>query len=1058
MASGSHGPVSVLGADNDLLMSGRLLGGLASRSSEEATRRAHEDQSGRPPVVDIGDENEPSSPQAEQLFRARRSGSHASSPAQRPDEEQEPSNQAVLEHADESENEPSSPQAEQLVRLKRAAAGSQTSSPGQASSLGRTLEEGDTGGRQDVNSSSVPAVSDDEPSSPQAQQLFRIKRSAAGSQTSSPASRREESELPAFDAEDLEPSSPQAEQLLRIRRAGAGSQSTSPAPSRQAPEESVEAEDTSEPNSPVRQRSRPGVAARNAPEASRPPTAVGRVDRPAGHDNESRSFDMQHSRGEIQFCSSEGFGQDELDTLTAAWQDARDEEQEEVSSPSATRLLQAKRAQQSRGAEWGVKQSSPEHSVSSAHEEERPYLPPDDDEPCSPQADSMQRIKAGAARRRQMSPTVEVDRQENQMMHVYQQGGKVNHNRDFGADMHQAQRQSGPSLPVSPAGTSSAGVGMLQGDLDRICVEAGDENGLSEPSSPVAQLLLRAKHSKSVNSSPGSALDTSDGDIGRATIGSVASAQSITRKVASSGSPLAFSGTQGISQDELDNLSRSVHAPSGEELWQAEEPSSPQADQLRRAKAQARVTGHGFPGRHEESSSEVYHVSVKAAGGSQPVMGRDGFTQNELDSLSRASSRTAQVPVGNVDEVSSPTATQLRRAKRSAQQASRQADLSVADFAESIGLEGSGSYEEGHQEEPSSPCAAQIRRAKKMAQSHSGSSPASTAYHEDSSPGSASAIERRPHGITQAELDAFSRYHSVGEEEPWQGEAPSSPLAQQLRRAKRNGGTPPRAGWAHDSTSLGQDDLSAFPRSNRSTHAAHSSSSGQPEMTQLPTDRFHGDMEDFGSPGNAHPSYPAVRERSGSEDAWQADDGPSSPQAQKHLRAKRMAQQGRGPINHSAGEDPWRESRPEPPEAWPCRGATSSVGASSHSQFRTPPSPTVQTYGAGLTQAELDSLANHSPVHSPVHSTSPSERGIRSVEPDVGRPASSMSEIPPPIQFSAGLSQAELNALCQEPRLPNPNARLDVVGDDEPVSPQASRMQQIRRAQQYAPVGGAPWA
>lgn len=426
-------------------------------------------------------------------------------------------------------------------------------------------------------------------------------------------------------------------------------------------------------------------------------------------------------------------------------------------------------------------------------------------------------------------------------------------------------------------------------------------------------------------------------------------------------------------------------------------------------------------------------------------------------------SRSSPIPVGDPDEVSSPTATQMRRAKRTNQQASRHAELSMQEFSDGTGLEGSGIYEEQLQEEPSSPCAAQIRHAKKLAQSHSGSSPGSTAYHEDSSPGSAPAFERLPQGgISQAELDAFSR-HSVGEEDQWQGEAPSSPAASQLRRAKRgNQGTPPRAAWPQDSMGLGQEDPNSFGRPNRVMNAAHSSTPGQQDLTQLPSGRFYGGVEDFGSASDGHLSFPPVPEHSGSEEIWFAEEGPSSPQAQKHLRAKRAAQQHRGPSSHAGGEDPWglAESRPEAPEAWPYQGASSSVGASSQSQFRTPPSPPTQSYGAGLTQAELDSLANHSP-NSPVHSTSPpSERGTRRVEPDVGRPASSRSEIPPPrVQFSAGLSQAELNALCQEPRVSSHSGgRGGGLGDEEPVSPQASRMQQIRRAQQYAPVGGAPWA
>merc|ERR1740117_1856355 len=362
---------------------------------------------------------------------------------------------------------------------------------------------------------------------------------------------------------------------------------------------------------------------------------------------------------------------------------------------------------------------------------------------------------------------------------------------------------------------------MSQAELDRISVEAGEEDVYSgEPSSPQAQLLLRAKHSKSPHtSSPGSALDTSDGEIGRGTAGSPGSVmQSVARKPASAGVPPAFRSTQGISQDELDNLCRSTPAPSGEELWQADEPSSPQADQLRRAKAQHRVTGSGVSGgsggRREDRSEEVHmQGGASAASASQHPTFRDGFTQNELDSMSRSS----PIPVGDADEVSPPTATQMRRAKRANQQASRHAEPSMPEFPESIGLEGSGIYEEDHQEQPSSPCAAQIRRAKKMAQSHSGSSPGSTAYQEDLSPGGNATFERPPQGgITQAELDAFSRSYSVGEEDQWQGEAPSSPAAQQLRRPKRNGGTPPRVAWAQDSIGVGQEDPNAFSRSQGS--------------------------------------------------------------------------------------------------------------------------------------------------------------------------------------------------------------------------------------------------
>lgn len=241
----------------------------------------------------------------------------------------------------------------------------------------------------------------------------------------------------------------------------------------------------------------------------------------------------------------------------------------------------------------------------------------------------------------------------------------------------------------------------------------------------------------------------------------------------------ACSGGQGsgLQQAILDSICNAVpqERPYGAQI--VEEPSSPQAAQLRRVK------------RTSQGSASV--DSDEYAAHSQPYQIRSGQGIDALLMKHRGEDHflneaqfeegTGDFFVSADDEPSSPQASQLRRVRRSpCGSTSLGADDRNAHAHASLFHEGYAQERYAWQQEPSSPQAEQIRRAKRR--SHPSGSLSSPS--QQGSP--ASRFEVSVTGITQEQLDALSHQmdHPCGGE-TWSPEEPSSPQARYLVRTKR---------------------------------------------------------------------------------------------------------------------------------------------------------------------------------------------------------------------------------------------------------------------------------
>jgi len=1095
----------------------------------------------------IGDlSNEPSSPQADQLFRVKRGASptfvggdagggnsggasageeeeaeiqaahqpdYGSSGREWPARQGAPVNEAAQQlHRGRSGNlaseavtaesqEPSSPQAAQLVRIKRSSSGA-ISAPN--SSTQNSPAQGERMNKHQPPAANTARQEPDSPSSPQAEHMIRIRREKANSQSTSPASNHAAKEDLLADLHNGEPSSPQAAQLIRIRRQQATSRTSSPAT------QAAEAEEAA--GNSARQAN--AVQANAAPHglqqdeldqyaSSQSPTNQEAWDNEVSSP-QARSMlrKKRHSGSGLAGGASrphsssrepppvrgeDGFGQQELDDMARPYQPPHGEESwqpDEPSSPQARRMFQAKRQQALRQGEAAQRaQASPDPSISSGggvDEAQEHSLRNNaaeqasaeaEDECYSPQASQMRRVKqmrqqggwagdAGASAGGAFRPPPRHD-------------ASAPHASEPQAALHHWQGpRGGPGAGAGGAGAGQQqGQGIRQEELDALCLEGPESPWGNEPSSPQASQLFSVKR-VSRTPSPRSGPDTSDGELRYGASGSTSSTQSsrypqaggasqqqapqsipggLTQQeldacIRSDGPPAQASlrqGEGGLGQEELDSIALSAEITPGEQIWNHQEPSSPQAAQLRRRRQEAQRTN---PGQVAHGQGERLPEA-----GTMP------------DSLANA--RPAQPPPS--------------------------------------------SEEPFFGEEPSSPQAAQMRRVKHMSQQSSGRE--SPDRVEDRLVDSR--FSPPEGGISQAQLDAVSRSlrQPAPEGEEWaESGEPSSPQSRHMlnvkRRQQREGSQsapnshatspsqhsqgvpvqmPSRTGGRPQATpawdqhllqqeaqGLNQEELDALGIANEPSPA---SSSGRNREAWLPVSNQRPQGPSAGlehsREGAASPFFP--EQSGGDSDAeearWQAAE--MERRAQREVRAMQTASSRRyspGPSADVAPREPGSplsqalHARHSQANAMFPGGAVNSAASAAdswHYGYGVGPPAREASYRApapasgghrgvsGLTQAELDALTNGIPEWSPPHRAMPVE-----VDHDLDRNRSGSSSETPPRPAYHGLTQAELNALSQESSFAN--ALLPDAA--EPASPQANRMQSRKKAARFTGNGVAP--
>lgn len=352
---------------------------------------------------------------------------------------------------------------------------------------------------------------------------------------------------------------------------------------------------------------------------------------------------------------------------------------------------------------------------------------------------------------------------------------------------------------------------------------------------------------------------------------------------------------------------RSGQAVSAEGPWQAEEPSSPDAAQMRRAKrhgqgsvvsrshasngsawVQPGGVGHdsarGYPslgtdpGRMGNAdSARGFAVGNDTARGCQargcveawpegsgPGAAADGLDQLELDSLSRQHGYQSEPP----DSPDSPQAQKILNAKRRVQ-AQSSTGPSSARF---VLPEAVGSMEGLTQGELDS-----------LAQ---GSSPTNDRQYFDESFASRSSPEPEPcsrvrtdgpaAGLTQDELDALARQFSPTGVQP---DSPDSPLSQQILNSKRQ----------------------VQARSPPYQEGASRSLSSQASQSQV--------REIYGSAPSYHGAHPPEMSRSVAGAQRELQEEPWSSQDGLTQRELDFLAQASSPIH---AERTWSDSRPQP--------------------------------------------------------------------------------------------------------------------------------------------------
>lgn len=265
--------------------------------------------------------------------------------------------------------------------------------------------------------------------------------------------------------------------------------------------------------------------------------------------------------------------------------------------------------------------------------------------------------------------------------------------------------------------------------------------GAEEPSSPQAEQTRRAKRYAQGRVAPDSRPEAQGAPYGGPEV-----------------------STEGFTQEELDSMLRSGQAVSAEGgPWQ-EEPSSPDAAQMRRAKRHGSGVSRSQPSNGSAwVQGDQARGCVEAWPESSAPTASDGLNQQELDTLSRQHGYQTEPP----DSPDSPQAQKILNAKRKVH-----AQSSFQGGGRLALPEASGSVEGLTQGELDS-----------LAQ---GSSPTNERSYIDDSFASRSAsmtASREPAGgLTQDELDALARQFSPTGVQP---DSPDSPMSQQILNSKR---------------------------------------------------------------------------------------------------------------------------------------------------------------------------------------------------------------------------------------------------------------------------------
>lgn len=812
------------------------------------------------------------------------------------------------------------------------------------------------------------------PSSPQAEFLFKVKRAAGNAPSNSQGDRQEESPsgsgcasiernaqpsptpaMPWFDVS--EPTSPQADQMFHIRRAKANVASgSSSGPSRSS----------------------------HSKDPPMPPSADGLSQA------ELDALTSRASRDSpgVGSCLSEDFGATQAVPVAGTGSPCPETDEVPASDPTAL-----------------DPNSTPQGEA--------------DAEPHSPQASQMRRVKASRQHAGQQILTLSEDPTKPwcDAASLGCPGAPAAH-----ASLHLTRtRTPSPGSASTDGGlqfsSTSPSTQSSQIWVPRHSPHGGLRNGLSQ------QELDNLAQVEPMSRSASLGRPASGGN-------SAAAPQSSVQTAALS----LASGRFGLQQDELDTLSRPLHQ---QEQPTGDEPSSPQASQMRRRKQAA---------QQRQDSGELWQQQAQhTAQPQQMPYGHEGAEQNEP---------------------SSPQAAQLRRRKQAAQHR-HEAQLEQPQSQQAWQPRQTQYQDveaEGADAEPSSPQAEQIRRAKRSAQqreaakqhpgggqslSHYRSAPRATGKGSGPAAG----------GMAQDELDSFSTWAAEGGgEEGYGGAEPSSPQSRQLLKIKRQAG-------GKGTGKEGRGSKSAM-NGNTEWHSMATQGLLQDELDVLsrPGPPSPGGPSDWGfAPGSS-----------------QGDD---SPQARHLRRARRTAaaarQAGGGALDVShqgwqqaGGRAPERHTRQQQAchtAAIPAVGGHGSLLPSTGRQ--------VPAGLGGLSQTELDALAEvdtqcSSPLSSQV---TPHTAQVGDTAIDFGgQRCGSSSDTPPTplgqsqtIAAGPGLSQAELDALSRPivrvnggpaPALAGtyngaPSAAVAAAAaadDGEPVSPQANQMRRAKRATRYA--------
>uniref|UniRef100_A0A7S1A3H5 Uncharacterized protein n=2 Tax=Noctiluca scintillans TaxID=2966 RepID=A0A7S1A3H5_NOCSC len=393
----------------------------------------------------------------------------------------------------------------------------------------------------------------------------------------------------------------------------------------------------------------------------------------------------------------------------------------------------------------------------------------------------------------------------------------------------------------------------------------------------------------------------------------------------------------------------------------AEEPSSPQAEQTRRAKRYAQ--GRVAPDTRPEAQGALH-------GG--PEVSTDGFTQEELDSMLRSGQAVSAEGGPWQEEPSSPDAAQMRRAKRHGSGVSRSQPSNGSAWVQSggvgndsargcpggVGNDVGRGYQGGFSNDyaPAPPAVLQGDHARGCVE----------AWPESSAPTASS------DGLNQQELDTLSWQHGYQTEPP---DSPDSPQAQKILNAKRK---------VQAQSSYQGGGLVALPEAVGSVEGLTQGELDSLAQGSSPTNERSYIDDSFAS---RSASMTASREPAGGLTQDELDalarqfsptgvqpDSPDSPMSQQILNSKRQVQARSPPFGLQACQEGASQSlssqalQSQGREI--CGSGPSYHGAHPSETCRSAPcshrEPQEEPWSSqdGLTQRELDSLAQaSSPIH-----------------------------------------------------------------------------------------------